>query len=224
MKIVIAALVVVFLSGCILRGPTRDDIKDFIKRNDVNPPTAALTSLQDVLKTELVPEVQGVKVIIIGNVMALMLLDEPTLNQHYDSFIKRLAAASEQPPYTREWYLSTSAGETPVKVSGIPGIYKLVIRAEVPKDIVQRICFSSLFGTIMIGSSGDLVVAQISSLGGPWVTHVLCSEKDNNYSTCEEQYQRGIYQGVDGREINAKYQVKEGGAVIDTATFKKRAP
>ncbi len=54
------------------------------------------------------------------------------------------------------------------------------------------------------------------------MTTLLCSEKDVNYSACETTYQRGVYQAIDGREIDDKMQPKEGGGIIDLVTFKKR--
>ena len=231
MKIVIAALAAILLSGCVAKygimlpistGPTQNDLDDAIRRNETKPSEAASTPLQGVLKTALIADEQGARLIIVGNVMPLSSYDESTLNQHYDTMLKSLATASKQPPFTREWFLATCSGETAVKYSGITVIYHKHFRALVPKDIVKGINFSSTFGTFMFGTSGDLVVAQATSQGGPWITHVLCSEKDNSYSTCEQQYQPGIYQSIDSREIDIKLKVKEGGAVIDTATYKKR--
>lgn len=158
--------------------------------------------------------------IIIGNVMALTVFDQATLSERYDNYLKNLTATSASPTFTREWYLGTSGGETPVKSSGITGLYHRFYKAEVPNDLVQQISFSSAFGTFMAGTSGDLVAAERSTKHGTWVARLLCSEKSSDYSSCEAQYQRGIYQGVDGKEITDKLELVEGGKTIDLATYK----
>ena len=73
----------------------------------------------------------------------------------------------------------------------------------------------------MAGTSADLVAVQVLPGYGAWVTHVLCSEKDAAYSTCEGQYRPGIYQSADGREVDNTLKLVEGGAIIDPSTFKK---
>ena len=230
---IIAALLT--LSGCATREgialpttrPSKDDVADFNKRNDpaqIPAPTVgpAPVASREPVKSMLIPEPEGAKVIIVGNVMAFEAFDAAVLNQRYDVYLKRMTDASKQPNFSREWYSATSAGETSVKFSGVTGLYSRFYRAEVPNDIAKSINFSSSFGTFMVGSSGDLVAAQISPRTGTWVTHVLCSEKDPAFSACESQYKVGVYQGVDGRQIDDKLQVVTGGTQIDTVTFKKR--
>jgi hypothetical protein len=73
----------------------------------------------------------------------------------------------------------------------------------------------------MAGTSADLIVVQLLPGYGSWVTHVLCSEKDPNYSACEDQYRRGLYQSSDGREVDTTLKLVDGGGVIDPSTFKK---
>ena len=90
-----------------------------------------------------------------------------------------------------------------------------------PKDLVRQIGFASAFGTFMAGTSADLVVVQVLPGYGSWITHVLCSEKDPNYSSCEAQYRHGVYQSSDGREVDTTLKLVDGGGVIDPSTFKK---
>jgi hypothetical protein len=151
--------------------------------------------------------------------MALTVFDEATLNQRYDNYLKQLGG--KPPTFTREWYLATSAGQTSAKYSGVTGIYTRFYRAEIPKDLVRQISFASAFGTFMAGTSADLVAVQVLPGYGAWITHVLCSEKDPVYSACEAQYRQGIYQSSDGREVDNTLKLVEGGAMIDTSTFKK---
>ena len=229
-RLMFLLVVVALISGCATKegirlptsGPTKENIEDFNSRNAATPAAAASSPLRDVVKTALVPDIEGPRLIVIGSVMALTLFDEPTLNKRYDVYLKQLSAASKEPGFTREWYLATSAGETAVKFSGVTGIYTRFYKAEIPKDLIRGIGFASAFGTFMAGTSGDLVAAERTQKQGTWVTRHLCSEKDINSSVCEAQYQRGLYQAVDGREIDDKLQPKEDGATIDTVTYRKR--
>ena len=236
MRILFAVIALLLtLSGCATREgialpttrPSKDDVADFNKRNDpaqIATPTVGSSpaASREPVKTTLIPEPEGARVIIVGNVMAFEAFDQAVLNQRFDVYLKRMTDASKQPDFSREWYSATSAGETSVKFSGVTGLYSRFYRAEVPKDIAKSISFASAFGTFMVGSSGDLVVAQRAGKTGTWVTHMLCSEKDPAYSACENQYKVGVYQGVDGRQIDDKLQVVSGGTQIDTVTFKKK--
>lgn len=225
----IPLLALAVLSGCATKEgislptskPTQDDVSDFNRRNA--PATATTTPgatlAKDVVKTSIIPDVSGPRLIVVGNAMALTVFDEATLNQRYDNYLKQLGGKT--PAFTREWYLATSAGQTSAKYSGVTGIYTRFYRAEIPKDLVRQIGFASAFGTFMAGTSADLVGVQVLPGYGAWVTHVLCSEKDPTYSACEAQYRQGIYQSSDGREVDNTLKLVEGGGLIDPTTFKK---
>lgn len=228
-KLLYALLALAALSGCATKEgirlpiskPTQDDIGDFNRRNTPSPNAVPPTSAppKETVKTSLIPEVQGPRLIVVGNAMALTLFDEVTLNQRYDNYLKQLG--TKTPAFTREWYLATSAGQTSAKYSGVTGIYTRFYKAEIPKDLVRQISFASAFGTFMAGTSADLVVAQVLPGYGTWITHVLCSEKDPNYSACDDQYRRGIYQSSDGREVDNTLKLVDGGGIIDPSTFRK---
>lgn len=222
-------LAVAALSGCATKEglslptskPTQDDVSDFNRRNAPTTGTTTPSSQQakDTVRTSIIPDVSGPRLIVVGNAMALTVFDDATLNQRYDNYLKQLSGKT--PAFTREWYLATSAGQTSAKYSGVTGIYTRFYRAEIPKDIVRQISFASAFGTFMAGTSADLVAVQVLPGLGAWVTHVLCSEKDPAYSACESQYRQGIYQSSDGREVDNTLKLVDGGAIIDSVTFKK---
>ena len=228
-RLLVAILALAALSGCATKEgislptskPTQDDVSDFNRRNAPATSTTAPSSPQgkDTVKTSIIPDVSGPRLIVVGNAMALTVFDEATLNQRYDNYLKQLDG--KNPAFTREWYLATSAGQTSAKYSGVTGIYTRFYRAEIPKDLVRQISFASAFGTFMAGTSADLIAVQVLPGYGTWVTHVLCSEKDPTYSACEAQYRQGIYQSSDGREVDNTLKLVEGGAIIDPSTFKK---
>lgn len=230
--LLLVALAVV-TSGCATKqgialprgpGPSKEDIADFNKRNTAPSGTSSASQPGQVtsesLKTALVPPVDGPRMVLIGNVMALTVLDESALNTRYDNYLKQLQAHSANPAFTREWYLATSGGETAVKFSGVTGIYTRYFKVEVPKDLLREISFASAFGTFMAGTSGDLVAAERSAQYGFWLTRLLCSEKSADYDACASRYHRGLYQSIDGKEIDDKLQLVQGGRVIDPVTYK----
>lgn len=228
-RLLVAFLALAALSGCATKEgislptskPTQDDVSDFNRRNTpgTSTTTPSVSPVKDTVKTSIIPDVAGARLIVVGNAMALTVFDEATLNQRYDNYLNQLAGKT--PAFTREWYLATSAGQTSAKYSGVTGIYTRFYRAEIPKDLVRQISFASAFGTFMAGTSADLVAVQVLPGYGAWVTHVLCSEKDPAYSACEAQYRQGIYQSSDGREVDNTLKLVEGGAIIDPLTFKK---
>lgn len=202
-------------------GPTKESAEDFNRRNSAAPlPVPSAELPRDTVKTALIPDVDGPRMIIIGNVMALTVFDDAALGSRYDNYLKPIQARGATPGFTREWYLATSAGETAVKFSGVTGIYSRFFKAEIPKDLIRQISFASAFGTFMAGTSGDLVAAERSAKNGTWVTRLLCSEKSKDYGTCEAQFARGIYQAVDGREIDDKLQLVASGQTIDPSTYR----
>jgi hypothetical protein len=228
-KLLVASLLIAALSGCATKEgialptskPTQDDVGDFNRRNTPSPSASATTpaASKDIVRTTLLPDVQGPRLIVIGNAMALTVFDEATLNQRYDNYLKQLG--TKAPTFTRKWYLATGSGETSVKFSGVTGIYTRFYRTEIPKDLVRQIAFASAFGTFMAGTSADLVAVQVLPGYGTWITHLLCSEKDPNYQNCESQHRRGMYQSSDGREVDTTLKLIDGGGIIDPSTFKK---
>jgi hypothetical protein len=188
-RIVLVLLAFCTISGCATKQgialptskPTQDDVGDFTRRNatSANATKPAVLASAEVLRTNLLPEVEGARLIVVGNAMALTVFDDATLNQRYDNYLKRIG--DKAPAFSREWYLATGSGETAAKFSGVTGIYTRFYKAEIPKDLVKQISFASSFGTFMAGTSADLVVAQVLPQHGAWITHVLCSEKDPKY-------------------------------------------
>lgn len=202
--------------------PSQSDLDDYNARNMSARSTPAAGIAGHLAKSEMLPTVDGVRLIIIGNVMALTAFNVDDLNRRYDVYEDRMRKASAQPAFSRSWYQERAPGEVAVKISGVPGFYSRFYKAEVPKDLVSKISFASGVGSFMVGSSADLVAAEIFPTHGIWVTRILCSEKQTDFADCEANFQRGLYQAVDGREINEQFQVKEVGATIDLSTYAKR--
>lgn len=124
----------------------------------------------------------GPRVIIIGNVMLLHRFNQKILHRRDDNNLKKIGDA--KPAFTREWVVSRSSGSVAVKISGILGVYSRFYTAEVPRDRGGMVTFASAFGTFMVGTSGDLVAAESEPPMGTWITRILCSEKQPDFSEC----------------------------------------
>jgi hypothetical protein len=226
MKSIAVGIVVCLVTGCATKEgialpvakPTQSDVADFTKRNS-SPSNAGSTKLPGSIRSSIVPEVDGARLIVIGNTMALTKFKESALNQRYNNYLKQIG--NQRPAFTREWYLSAGAGETAVRYSGVTGIYTRFYKAEIPKDLLPQLKFSSAFGTFMAGTAADLVAVQILPGYGSWITHLLCRESDPDYASCESQYRRGLYQSSDGREVDTTLKLVDGGGRIDPKTFKR---
>ena len=101
-------------------GPTKENAEEFNKRNSTVPTISGLPSAvpADAVVTAQIPDPDGPRMIIIGNVMALTVFDDATLSSRYDVYLKQVQARSATAGFTREWYTATSAGETAVKTKG----------------------------------------------------------------------------------------------------------
>jgi hypothetical protein len=154
--------------------------------------------------------------------MALQALDADDVD--YQNYARAAAGPGQRPALNREAYVLTSAGRTAVRTAGVTGIYSQQNMAEVPRDLVDGIEFSSAFGTAMVGTYGDLVAMQVMPLLGPWLTHVLCRKREPDYAGYLEHYATGVFQSSDGREIDGRLRVVEGGERIDLATFRRVPP
>ena len=101
-RLLFALLALASLAGCATKEgialptsrPTQDDVGDFSRRNTPSSsstgPTAPLA--REVVKSSLIPDVSGPRLIVVGNAMALTVFDEATLSQRYENYLKQLGA------------------------------------------------------------------------------------------------------------------------------------
>lgn len=123
-------------------GPTKEAVEDFQKRNSAPQTSSQASELpKDTLRTTLIPDPEGPRMIIIGNVMALTVFDDKKLGSRYDNYLKQIEARSGTPGFSREWYVATSGGETAVKIGGVTGVYSRFFKAEIPNDLIRQISF-----------------------------------------------------------------------------------
>ena len=226
-RLLVAIALVSSLSACVTpqgirlarSGPSAAELADFNARNLPVGAWVEPGGQVDTPATTLLQPVPGPRVIVVGHVMALQVLDADDVD--YQSYAKVAAGPGQRPALDREAYALTSAGRTAVRIAGVTGVYSQQNMAEVPRDLVDGIEFSSAFGTAMVGTYGDLVAMQVMPLLGPWLTHVLCRKREPDYSGCLERYATGVFQSSDGREIDGRLRVVEGGERIDLASFRR---
>ena len=202
-------------------GPSAEELADFNARNLPVGTWVEPGGEVDVPTTTLLQPVPGPRVIVVGHVMALQALDA---DDDYQTFARAAAGPGQRPALDRATYALTSAGRTAVHTAGVTGIYSQQNMAEVPRDLVEGIEFSSAFGTAMVGTYGDLVAMQVIPLLGPWLTHVLCRKREPDYADCLDRHVTGVFQSSDGREIDGRLRVVEDGERIDLASFRRRLP
>lgn len=229
-RLLVAIALVSSLSACVTpqgirlarSGPSAEELADFNARNLPVGAWVEPGGQVDTPATTLLQPVPGPRVIVVGHVMALQALDADDVD--YQNYARAAAGPGQRPALDREAYVLTSAGRTAVRTAGVTGIYSQQNMAEVPRDLVDGIEFSSAFGTAMVGTYGDLVAMQVMPLLGPWLTHVLCRKREPDYAGCLERYATGVFQSSDGREIDGRLRVVEGGERIDLASFRRVLP
>lgn len=205
-------------------GPSATELADFNARNLPLTAIAEPGQRAEGPATALLQPVPGPRLIVVGHVMALQAQSDDALAKRYDDYAKAVAGPGQRPTMDRSAYVRTSAGRTAVRVSGVTGLYSQQNLAEVPRDLVPQIEFSSAFGTAMVGTYGDLVAMQVMPLLGPWLTHVLCRKRQPDYAGCLARHTTGVFQASDGREVDARLRVVAGGERIDLGTFQCFGP
>lgn len=227
------------LSGCAITkdgvripgtGPSQADVQGFNERFKAASESAAKEIGKQTAKNEIKRQVLtddeklrgGVKLIAIGTTGAFTELSEKQISDDYDNYEKmaKEKGLKRSMKMTREWAIGNTGGVVSVKYHEIPLLGARQITAFVFKDMREMIGFPSTMGAFMVGSSGDLVAAKQFENIGIWITKVLCSEKKPDFSSCSKLYRPGLYQAVDGREIDNSLKVIDDGNRIDIETFK----
>jgi hypothetical protein len=89
----------------------------------------------------------------------------------------------------------------------------------VPSDIQATIRFPSVFGTLMVQESGDLVVAKSNEDGYFLIVGVLCKDLED-YADCAGKYRKGLFDATTGSELScSSLEPKESGHRIDIASY-----
>ena len=111
-------------------------------------------------------------------------------------------------------------GWASVQTFSIPGIMNRRTRVLVPATFEHDAQFASAAGSVMFGTTGDLVAARSDRDGLLWLERVLCRD-DAGYRACATNYQPGIFDENTGRELARDRKPKPVGALIDVSSYLK---
>jgi hypothetical protein len=224
---------------------SKADFEEFRTRNGVPEPTAASPANSAPSITERVAKEAGkevikrqvkasifnedmeaagkVAMIIIGTTMTVTDYTPQELAKQYDRLEKQEKDKGRPVLMTREFWMDNLAASSSVQLANLPLIGHRSVQTLVSKQMRDKVNFASALGASMVGSSADLVAAEAFANRGVWITRVLCSEKQPDFSDCSKKYARGRYQSLDGREIGGDLKVLANGKQIDLNTFELMA-
>jgi hypothetical protein len=111
-------------------------------------------------------------------------------------------------------------GWASVQTFSIPGIVNRRMRVLVPATLVHDTQFASAAGSVMFGTTGDLVAARGDRDGLLWLDRVLCRD-DAGYHACAANYQAGIFDENTGQELGRDRKPKPTGTSIDVSSYLK---
>jgi hypothetical protein len=117
-------------------------------------------------------------------------------------------------------FQETLGGWASVQTFSIAGIMNRRMRVLVPASMVPDTQFASAAGSVMFGTTGDLVAARSDRDGLLWLERVLCRD-GAGYRPCATNYQLGIFDENTGQELGRNRKPKPAGASIDVSSYLK---
>lgn len=94
------------------------------------------------------------------------------------------------------------------------------MRVLVPADLARETRFASAAGSLLIGTTGDLVAAKLDDDGLLWLERILCKD-DATYHACAGDYEKGIFDKNTGQELDRDRKPKPNGRVANIETYRK---
>jgi hypothetical protein len=159
-------------------------------------------------------------IVIIGTTGPLRRLSEAERHTSYPPY-RRVAARwhpGQPPSLDAHAFRAKLAGWVPLRIGGIPGIKTQDVPVLVPEDRLHDTRFASAAGSLVLGTTGDLVVAKSDRDGMVWLERVLCSD-DSTYRTCAHAYRHGLFDANTGQELDKHLHPKPKGIQIDVDTY-----
>jgi hypothetical protein len=161
-------------------------------------------------------------ILVIGTTGPLRSIDDKDRPGFYSAYLKMAAQwhPGTPPSMDADTFERKLAGWASVQTFSIPGIMTWRIRVLVPDSLGRDTRFASAVGSVMFGTSGDLVVAKGDRDGLLWLDRVLCRD-DAAYRACAGNYQSGIFDENTGQELARDRKPKPGGVVVDVTSYVK---
>ena len=168
------------------------------------------------------------ELILIGATSAFRPFNEANIQEYYSSYEKFSAQIHPNSPPAIDFdeFRDSFSGWTNLKYFSLPivagfflpiptGLYE---DALVPNGLSEQIKFPSSAGTILVQEAGDLLAARTNSDGFYIVKKILCKDVPG-YFECAKQYEKGVFDGITGVELDSNLKKKAYGKVIDTKIF-----
>lgn len=161
--------------------------------------------------------------VVIGNVGSLRALDVAARAEIYRTAY--VVGAQKWHPGTptvmsETDFTNTVAGYTGLVLWSVPGVVASRRTVAVLQADIAAIDFPGQRTANYFGVTGDLVVARQNADGVFFVSRILCKKSAPEYSQCEGQFARGLFDQNTGEELGNDRAPKTGGARIDVTTYK----
>jgi hypothetical protein len=156
--------------------------------------------------------------VVIGTTGPFRKLGEDELKRTYAVYLKAVEKwhPGEPAKMDEATFASTFVGYASIETYSIPGLFNWRSMALVPRDVADQATLASKAGSMLLGTTGDLVSAR-SSEGVMLFERVLCRD-DETYRDCARAYERGFFDGITGQELAEGLKPKKGGTRIDPQT------
>lgn len=225
-KLSFVVLAALLLNGCatsrdgIVFGGGPSDSKKALDEIKNKMTKTGLQALHEETANNDIVQLDKVGYLVVGELGPFRELDESDKKKMYKQYLKYVENYHSGIPaeLTESEYINAYSGWTSVEVWSIPGVFWRRATVMVPKEIHNSLGYASTFGSVMVGTTGDLVGCRYSNDGIGHVEKLLCKEGDKE---CYKSYSRGLYEVNSGREISASnLDLLNNNRKIDTVTYK----
>ena len=159
-------------------------------------------------------------ILVIGTTGPLRTIEDKSRDGFYAAYLKVAGQwhPGEPPAMDAATFQARLAGWASIQTFGIPGIGNVRLRMLVPANIVHEAQFASAAGSLLFGTTGDLVVARSDNDGLLWLERVLCRD-DSSYHVCAKRYEPGVFDENTGQELGRDRKPKANGGAVDVVTY-----
>jgi len=158
--------------------------------------------------------------VVIGTTGPLKVLDDAERARLYAAYTKQAARShpGRPPALDAAAFRARLGGWVTLQTWSIPGVVSTKVRVLVPREHLKDTRFASTTGSLVLGTTGDLVAARSDADGMVWLERTLCAD-DGDYRTCAKAYRHGVFDANTGQELDKHHRPKTNGTVIDVGTY-----
>lgn len=161
----------------------------------------------------------------IGYTSSYRRISEEDAAQKYSQYTKFYErwGLDRDPALSATNFAKSIGGWTRLKVFGIPLVGATYVMVLVPRMFEDEVTFSSVTGTFMLQTDGDLVSAHTNEDGVFVLSGLLCKE-NADLSNCEKNYKKGRFDSTTGEQLDGKLRPKKNGVRLDPASLRVVEP